>query len=293
MVAKFPPYTHSIDGSVLTSRDYQRIEAAIRFLQTHAREQPDLARLAAGVSLSPHHLQRLFRRWAGISPKRFLQLLTVEHAKSLLADSATVLDTALGVGLSGPSRLHDHFVSLEAVTPGQYRSRGRGLVLRYGLHDSPFGETFIATSSRGICALEFGDGEGVQRLAAAWPDAELIADQAATASLVKAIFTDDQSLPLTLWVRGSNFQIQVWRALLTIPPGCLSSYQQLARAIGRPTAVRAVGQAVASNPIAYLIPCHRVIRATGLLGGYRWGEPRKGALIAWENRRKTLSVPSR
>ncbi|HXH02403.1 MAG TPA: methylated-DNA--[protein]-cysteine S-methyltransferase [Candidatus Competibacteraceae bacterium] len=272
------------------SDDYTRIEAAIRLLQGRVQEQPDLGWLAQQLHLSPYHLQRLFQRWAGVSPKRFLQFLTVEHAKRLLAESHSVLETSLAVGLSGPSRLHDHFVALEAVTPGEYKQGGAGLTLRYGVHDSPFGPIFLALSERGVCALEFLGGDepeaALAELARQWPQARLLADASATAAVADRLFAGPPQAPLTVQVRGSNFQIQVWKALLAIPPGQVTSYQELARALGRPGAARAVGQAVAANPVAYLIPCHRVIQAIGLPGGYRWGTPRKQALLAWEAARR-------
>ena len=254
------------------SSDYERIETAIRYIEDNAAEQPSLEEIAAHVGLSPFHFQRLFRRWAGISPKRFLQFVTVEHAKELLADSSSVMDTAYEVGLSGPARLHDHFVALEAVTPGEYKSRGTGLEIRYGVHDSPFGDVFLATTDRGICGLRFLDddpGEALSWLSGLWPGAGLSEDQRGTRSIARQIFESDAPAePIPVLVKGTNFQVAVWKALLRIPPGQLVAYEDVAHAIGRPSASRAVGSAVGANRISYLIPCHRVIRRSGALGGY-------------------------
>ena len=274
------------------NQDYQRIAAAIQYLTQHRQQQPSLQALAAAIGLSPFHCQRLFQRWAGISPKKFLQYLTVEHAKTLLAQSHSVLDAALETGLSGPSRLHDHFVSLEAVTPGEYKSGGLGLTIRYGLHTSPFGLMLLALSERGICALRFIDQqsleEALEQLAAGWPQAQLQSDQTGTAEVAACIFRAPQDQPwqdkpLPVLVRGTPFQISVWKALLQIPAGEVCSYSTIAQAVGRPQAVRAVGSAVGRNPVAFLIPCHRVLRSAGELGGYRWGLVRKQALLAWES----------
>lgn len=276
--------------------DYQRIAHAIDYLARHRERQPGLEELAAELGLSPFHCQRLFRRWAGISPKRFLQYLTVAHAKRLLAESQSVLETSLAGGLSGPSRLHDHFVTLEAVTPGEFRRRGEGLVIRYGVHDSPFGPMLLAVTGRGVCGLSFLDGQALETrlkaLAESWPEARLVADRAATGAVAVRIFAarPDAGRPLHLLVRGTNFQVRVWQALLDIPPGTLCSYRQLAGAVGRPAAARAVGAAVGANPIGYLIPCHRVIRGSGALGGYRWGLTRKQALQAWESARQASDL---
>lgn len=268
--------------------EYERIERAIRYLESHASEQPGLDEVAAAAGLSPFHFQRLFRRWAGVSPKRFLQLLTVEHAKHLLAGSASVLDAAFEAGLSGPGRLHDHFVTLEAVSPGEYKHGGAGLEIRHGVHPSPFGLALVGETDRGVCALAFVDRGGepaaLDWLRSSWPEARLAADPAATRATVRRIF--ERRGPTPLLVSGTNFQVQVWRALLAIPPGRVCSYGRLARAVGRPGAARAVGAAVGANRISYLIPCHRVIRAVGALGGYRWGTRRKRAMLAWESARR-------
>jgi AraC family transcriptional regulator, regulatory protein of adaptative response / methylated-DNA-[protein]-cysteine methyltransferase len=268
--------------------DYTRVADAIRFLDDHVREQPSLERVASAVHLSPFHFQRIFRRWAGITPKRFLEYLTVEYSKRLLDESASVLDTALDVGLSSPARLHDHFVALEAMSPGEYKAGAAGLVIRYGIHASPFGAALVAITDRGICGLSFLDGQSstaaVHALREAWPDATIVEDPRATENLAKQIFAPDGAPrdPIPLFVRGTNFQVSVWKALLAVPFGRVCSYERIARAIGNPKAVRAVGTALAKNPIAFLIPCHRVIRASGVLGEYRWKPQRKRAIIAWE-----------
>lgn len=263
--------------------DYQRIERAIRYLQAHVTEQPGLEALAREVHLSPAHCQRLFRRWAGVSPKRFLQFLTVDYAKRMLA-GASVLETAHAAGLSGGSRLHEHFVVVEAATPGQFKRAGEGMRITCGVADSRFGAAWLAETGRGICALEFIDGDDggrcLERLRRRWPKAEIARDDARAAAGMGRLLDDPGERPLL--VKGSNFQIQVWQALLRIPPGKVCSYRQLAEAVGRPTASRAVAQAVGANPVAWIIPCHRVLRATGALGGYRWGISRKQAMLAWE-----------
>lgn len=277
--------------------DYERIEAAISFVERNTRQQPELEEIASEVGLSPFHFQRLFQRWAGVSPKRFLQTLTVEHAKQLLAQSASVLDATYEVGLSAPSRLHDHFVSLEGVSPGEYRNQGAGIQILYGTHPSPFGPMLLALTERGICGLSFLSSESPEAELASlkrnWRRAHFAEDQEGTCRAAKQIFSGSRSPhpPLGLFVKGTNFQTNVWKALLRIPSGSVCSYEQVARAVGNPSAARAVGMALAANPVAYLIPCHRVIRNVGLLGGYRWGEARKRALISWETTRaETLAA---
>lgn len=267
--------------------DYLRIEKAIRYLDENFRRQPELAEVAGAVGLSDYHFQRLFRRWAGVSPKRFLQFLTADYARSLLRESWTVLDTAYEAGLSSPGRLHDLLVSVDGATPGEVKRRGAGLTVHYGIHPSPFGECLVATTARGICAMHFldagGHEEGVRGLADRWEHARIEEDAEATAPLVERIFAPAKgSGPLTLHLEGTNFQVKVWEALLRLPVGTLATYEQIAEQIGSPRAVRAVGTAVGRNPVAYLIPCHRVIRKTGALGGYRWGTTRKRAMLGWE-----------
>jgi AraC family transcriptional regulator of adaptative response/methylated-DNA-[protein]-cysteine methyltransferase len=268
--------------------DYQRIEEAIRYLSDNFRQQPSLAQVAARVGLSEYHFQRLFRRWAGVSPKRFLQFLTAEHARGVLQASGSVLEAAWESGLSGGGRLHDLTVALHAATPGEIKSRGAGLTIRYGFHPTPFGEALIAATTRGICALAFVQGSREEALATVrpqWDNADFVRDQQATAALAERIFSRREQqigVPPALHVQGTNFQIKVWQALLCLPAGSATTYGDIAAAIGAPGAARAVGSAVGQNPVAWLIPCHRVIRKTGVLGGYRWGAVRKQAMLGWE-----------
>lgn len=276
---------------------YRTVEQAIEYLQEHAREQPRLADVAAEVGLSEFHFQRRFSEWAGISPKRFLQFLTKEYAKEALRNREDVLGAAYAAGLSSPGRLHDLLVTCEAVSPGEQRSQGAGLVIAYGFHATPFGECLIATTARGICRLAFVGAVGrdaeIEELRRSWPRAQLSRNQGATEVLVSTIFDPaHRGKPLHLWVRGSNFQIKVWEALLRIAPGELVSYEQLARAVGHPRASRAVGAAVGSNPVAVLIPCHRVIRKAGAIGDYRWGLTRKRALVGREAAARELAASS-
>ena len=271
------------------SEDYQRIAAAIAYLRAHHREQPSLAELAAHSGLSAAHFQRLFSRWAGISPKRFSQYLTVEYAKQAMRQGPDLLRLALDAGLSGPGRLHDLFVSMEAMSPGEYRAQAAGLELGYGIGHSPFGEVWLAFSERGVCHLAFVDQPADQAsnlarlLQQAWPGAQLVAKPDQAAALAERIFGAHRApQPISAWVVGSNLQIQVWRALLRLPPGGMLSYAQLAHQAGYPRAARAVGSAMAANPIGYLIPCHRVLRQSGEVGQYHWGSERKAAMLAWE-----------
>jgi AraC family transcriptional regulator, regulatory protein of adaptative response / methylated-DNA-[protein]-cysteine methyltransferase len=272
--------------------DYERIARAIEYIDERAREQPTLEEVAAVVGLSPHHFHRLFRRWAGLTPKRFLQLLTLEEAKRRLDDSRSVLHAAYAAGLSGPGRLHDLFVGLEGVTPGQYRTGGAEVDVAYGVATTPFGRALVGRTGRGVCHLSFVDNgaESPDGLEAAitvlrteWPAATLVRDEGAAGTVVAAIFAGDR-MPLD--VPGTNFQARVWEALLSIPEGRVTCYEDLAIAMGRPDAVRAVAGAVARNRIAWLIPCHRVIRKIGEAGGYRWGGARKRAMLTWEAARQ-------
>ena len=267
--------------------DYERIEEAINYVSSHLDEQPSLERIAQHLNLSPYHCQRMFKRWAGISPKRFLQTLTVEFAKELLNDSQPLQKASHDTGLSSSSRLHDHFISIEAVTPGEYKSQGKGLNIHYGVHKTPFGNAFIAVTDRGICQLSFLDDkhELSQRneLEERWSSASIIKSEKITKPYIQSIFFNtEKQKKLLLHIQGTNFQINVWKALLKIPAGSLTSYGQLAEQINNSNASRAVGSAVGKNPIAFLIPCHRVIRSTGLLGKYRWGSIRKQSMISWE-----------
>ncbi|MGL4962100.1 MAG: bifunctional transcriptional activator/DNA repair enzyme AdaA [Inquilinus sp.] len=267
---------------------HEAVARAIALLVEQRDDPPDLATLAAEAGLHPHHFQRVFSRWVGISPKRFAQYLRLDHARRLLSAPTSLLDAALDTGLSGPSRLHDLFVTCEAMTPGDWKARGAGLAIRWGLHSSPFGRCIVGVTDRGVCWFSFvtGDeGAAVAEFAGEWPGAELVRDQAATAAVVARMFAPvaaPDTPPLPVLLRGTNFQVKVWEALLSIPPGRVASYGDVAAAIGRPTASRAVGGAVGSNPVSVLIPCHRVIRASGILHTYRWGSSKKQALLAWE-----------
>jgi AraC family transcriptional regulator, regulatory protein of adaptative response / methylated-DNA-[protein]-cysteine methyltransferase len=271
------------------SLDYERIAKAISFLQANYLEQPGLETVARAVHMSEFHFQRVFSRWAGISPKRFLQYLTVEHAKRQLAEARPVLEATFDSGLSSPGRLHDLFVSVEAVTPGEFKTRGEGIQATYGFHPTPFGECLVGVTSRGICWLSFHEN-GSQRAAlrdlqSHWSGADLIEDAKATAPMVKQIFSNlekGKKSSLSLLLMGTNFQLKVWQALLRIPRGDVTTYENIGQLIGAPKSARAIGSAVGDNRVAFLIPCHRVIRKSGMLGGYHWGEPRKRAMLAWE-----------
>jgi AraC family transcriptional regulator of adaptative response/methylated-DNA-[protein]-cysteine methyltransferase len=269
--------------------EYTRIEKAIRFLDAHRQGQPSLADVARHVGLSESHFQRMFTRWAGISPKRFLQHRTAQVVKRLLRERRSVLDVSYEAGLSGSGRLHDLLVNAEAVTPGEYQRAGGGVVVRYGFHPSPFGECLIAVTPRGVCHLAFvhpvSRHHALERLRRDWPRAELVPDQSTTRAAAARAFPlpGASRLPaLELHVKGTNFQLKVWEALLRVPDGAVTTYGELAASVGNPRAARAVGTAVGSNPISYLIPCHRVIRSTGELGGYAWGPDRKRVMLALE-----------
>ncbi len=268
--------------------DYDRIASAIAYIQANVTAQPQLTDIAKHVHLSPYHFQRLFTRWAGTTPKRFLQVLTLELGKNLLDHNHPLLDTAGRVGLSSASRLHDHFVQLEAVTPGEYKQKGKGLVIHYGVHESVFGLLLVAQTTRGICSATFVEDEGIESglagLASQWPAAQFFRDDDIARKFSDQLFSSRHPRDgnFTLHVNGTNFQLAVWRALLRIPAGTAVSYGALAAQLGSPNASRAVGTAVGANPVAFLIPCHRVIRQSGALGGYRWGLVRKQALQLWE-----------
>lgn len=283
-----PMESYPLEGA---ARDYERIAMALRAIEGAGTEQPDLSALAAAVGLSPHHFQRLFRRWVGVSPKRFLQALTLTDAKARLAASESVLDAAFGAGLSGPSRLHDLFVACEAMTPGEYKARGRDLEIRYGFHPSPFGECLIMTTDRGVCGLGFvvGAGEAARRaafddLSRPWSLARFARNEAWTGAVARRVFAPERvpGTPITLLLKGTNFQIQVWQALLRIPPACVTTYGEIAIRAGRPKGARAAGSAIARNQISWIIPCHRVIRKNGAFNHYRWGPERKRAMLGLE-----------
>ena len=269
--------------------DYQRIAQAIEYLNTHASEQPSLATVAQHVHLSEYHFQKVFSRWAGVSPKRYLQALTLERAKLLLkSKEASLLDSSLELGLSSPSRLHDHFIQIEAVSPVQYKNQGQNLRFYYGTCTTLFGHAFIAQSSKGISRIDFIDKDGtdaaLQIFQKQWPKAEFILDNALTTATAERIFCQGNKpeQTLSLWIKGTNFQLNVWRALLRLNFGAVATYSDIAQQIGKPKAVRAVGTAIGSNPVALLIPCHRVLTKSGALGGYRWGETRKQCILARE-----------
>lgn len=275
------------------SRDYLVVEQAIEYLEANYTEQPSLKDVADSVHMSEYHFQRLFTRWVGISPKRFLQFLTKEHAKELLASSDSLLDASYGTGLSGPGRLHDLFVTCEAVTPGEYKSAGLNLDIFYGFHATPFGECLLALTDRGICSIMFtnpgGRADALALLMQNWLKANFYEDPTRTASPVADIFAlldGQEPAPLSVYLQGTNFQIKVWEALLRIPAGSIVAYEDIATYIGKPSAARAVSNAVARNPVPVLIPCHRVIRKAGAIGGYRYGSARKKALLGWEMSRR-------
>ena len=277
-----------VDTFSQQASDYQRVAQAIGYLEANFRQQPDLDEIAASVHLSKYHFQRLFKTWAGISPSQFMQFLTIEYAKQRLIESQSVYDAALDAGLSGAGRLHDLFVTFEGITPGEYKKHGSGLQITYGFHDTPFGVCLLASTERGICNLTFVPNDkmnAVKQLKKDWPQADFIEDSSQTQVIVNQIFSPlpyRQSRPFHLLVRGTNFQINVWRALLAIPTGAMVSYQDVAAYIGKPNATRAVANAIAHNPVGYLIPCHRVIRKSGEVKGYRWGTTRKRAILGWE-----------
>lgn len=283
------------NGYPQLSEDYKRMERAIQYLEENYHRRPDLKEIAESVHLSEFHFQRIFTRWAGVSPKKFMQFLTLDYVKKLLEESKSVLDATYEAGLSSPGRLHDLFVNIEAVTPGEFKQKGAGLTINYGIHPSPFGECLLAVTERGICGLSFIENENskkaLQYLRANWPNARIVENRKVTAPFVEKIFggSKQNGTPLKLFLNGTNFQIKVWEALLKIPAGCVASYEEIAARIGKPTASRAVGSAVANNSIAYLIPCHRVIKKIGAFGNYRWGAPRKKAMLIWETSRKEAS----
>jgi AraC family transcriptional regulator of adaptative response/methylated-DNA-[protein]-cysteine methyltransferase len=266
---------------------YNRIADAIEYIRTHFKEQPDLDEIARQVHLSPFHFQRLFQDWAGVSPKKFLQYLTIEHAKTMLqVKGVTLADTAFETGLSGTSRLHDLFINIEGMTPGEYKNGGAALSINYSFAESPFGEIIVASTSKGICHLAFAEDqeESLKELQTRFPQATYRQTVDRTQQNALYIFTQDWRLlsEIKLHLKGTAFQLKVWEALINIPMGHLSSYSLISGAIGQPGASRAVGSAVGHNPVAFLIPCHRVIRSTGETGEYHWGSTRKTAMIGWE-----------
>jgi AraC family transcriptional regulator of adaptative response/methylated-DNA-[protein]-cysteine methyltransferase len=283
------PYDATPESPDQRLADYARVKEALRYCAAHWRDQPSLDAVAAHVGLSPAHFQRLFTRWAGLSPKAFLQAITLDHAKAMLDSSASVLDTAYEVGLSGPGRLHDLFITHEAMSPGEYKAKGAGLDIAYGFHASPFGKALVMVTARGLAGLAFADpGEEATALAdmtARWPRANFLADDARTAPVAERIFDSaawSPERPLRVHLIGSDFEVRVWETLLRIPMGCATTYSDIAAHIGKPAAARAVGAAVGKNPVSFVVPCHRVLGKSGALTGYHWGLTRKQAILGWE-----------
>lgn len=278
--------TTSLTQSAL---DYQRVEQALRFMEENFRRQPSLKEIADAAHLSEFHFNRLFGRWAGTTPQRFLRFLTKEYAKALLADHHDLLDVTVQAGLSGPGRLHELMVTFEALSPGEIRQRGAGVTIRYGFASTPFGECLLALTDRGVVSLTFQDpagrAEALTRLRQTWEQALFTEDAAGVAFCANQVFQAEKNgsgKPLHLLLRGTNFQIKVWEALLHIPAGQVMSYDDVAARIGTPGAQRAVGTAIGQNALGYLIPCHRVIQKIGTTGQYRWGALRKRAMLGWE-----------
>jgi AraC family transcriptional regulator, regulatory protein of adaptative response / methylated-DNA-[protein]-cysteine methyltransferase len=269
--------------------DYERVQTVLSFITKNWRDQPSLDVIAERARMSPDALQRLFLRWAGLSPKAFLQALTLDHAKAMLQDSASVLDTTLEVGMSGPGRLHDLFVTHEGMPPGAYKARGEGLAISYGFHPSPFGLALVMVTGYGMCGMAFSDHGGekgaLADMTSRWPNAQYTEDSARTAPVAAQVFAADKwqtNQPLRITMIGTDFEIRVWETLLKIPRGKAATYGDVAAAIGKPKAARAVGAAVGRNPISFVVPCHRVIGKSGELTGYHWGLTRKKAILGWE-----------
>ncbi|SEK72186.1 methylated-DNA--[protein]-cysteine S-methyltransferase [Parapedobacter koreensis] len=267
--------------------NYHRIAAAIDYIKQHFKAQPTLGEIAEQVHVSPYHFQRLFFEWAGISPKKFLQYTSIEYAKRLLKEKATLFETALETGLSGTSRLHDLFITIEGMTPAEYKNGGQRLTIHYSFAKSPFGDLMVASTDKGICHMAFHDDERIalENLKKKFTNATLRHARDPAHQHALAIFQNDWTdlREIKLHLKGSDFQLKIWETLLKIPMGSLTTYGAIAEKIGHPTASRAVGTAIGSNPVAYLIPCHRVIQSTGALGGYMWGNTRKTAIVGWEN----------
>lgn len=266
--------------------DYERIAKAISYIQENVGSQPELEDIARHINLSPYHFQRLFKDWAGTTPKRFLQVLTLELGKQLLDQQHSVFEASEEIGLSSASRLHDHFVQLEAMTPGEYKNKGSGLEISYATHESLFGALFVAQTPRGICRTSFIDQNSeedeLKILSKNFPLASFIENKKSTKIFADTIFAKEPAKKFSLHIAGTNFQLAVWRALLRIPSGQAISYGELAAHLKNPGASRAVGTAIGVNPVAFLIPCHRIIQQSGALGGYRWGTERKQAIQIWE-----------
>ncbi len=268
--------------------DYYRIAEALKYIKDHSQEQPGLDEIAASVHVSPYHFQRIFTDWAGVSPKKFLQYISIEHAKEILKrNDASVYDAAFETGLSGTGRLHDLFVNIEGMTPGEYKNGGKNLSIQYSFHECRFGNYLIASTYAGICNLLFFERSAKtaeDELRSLRPDAKIFEGEDQHHALVQKFFENDfdETDKIKLHLKGTPFQLKVWEALLRIPEGYLSSYSSIAHTISQPAAQRAVGSAIGSNPVAFIIPCHRVIKTVGGIGEYRWGTPRKMAMIGWE-----------
>jgi AraC family transcriptional regulator, regulatory protein of adaptative response / methylated-DNA-[protein]-cysteine methyltransferase len=272
-----------------TGGDYETVRRVIEKISLDYRDQPSLETLAAEVGQTPTALQKLFTRWAGLSPKAFLQAVTLDHARRLLDQGMPLLETALEVGMSGPGRLHDLFVTHEAMSPGDYKSRGAGLLMRYGFHVSPFGIALVMTTDRGLAGLAFcdpgGEREALADMTGRWPNAACVEDHAATAPYAARIFDPGRwrgEEPLRVVLIGTDFQVRVWEALLRIPLGRAKPYSAIAAEIGAPKASRAVGAAIGANPVSFVVPCHRAVGKSGALTGYHWGLTRKRAMLGWE-----------
>lgn len=271
------------------SLDYQRIEKAIQYIEDNFTSQPNLDAIANSVHMSKFHFDRIFKRWVGITPVQFMQFLTLDYTKKKLRESQSILNAALDAGLSGTGRLHDLFVNFEAMTPGEYKRKAAGITITYGFSNSPFGRCLLARTERGICHLGFIDAENqiesLDHLYATWPGARFVENSESIGLIINRLFDVEKknlAKPFNIHLKGTNFQINVWRALLNIPNGSIVSYQDIALLIGNQKAYRAVASAIANNPIAYLIPCHRVIAKSGKINQYRWGSVRKKAIIGWE-----------
>lgn len=266
--------------------DYHRVAEAIEYLTDNFKSQPDLTDVARQVHLSPSHFQRIFTEWAGVSPKKFMQYLSLDYLRERIFDTQNLNQAADLVGFSTQSRVYDLFVSIEGVTPNEYKTFGQGLEIQYGFHQTPFGECFIAMTEKGICALSFVDEtnkeQTFQTFMDKWQAAKLVLNTVYTEGVVQKVFAPTATDKIHVWIQGTNFQLKVWEALLKIPQGSVSTYQKIADSIQNPKAVRAVGTAIGSNPIAFLIPCHRVIKSTGVIGEYHWGSTRKKAILGWE-----------
>ena len=277
-------------ASMETDINYQRIEKAILYLEENFRLQPELDEVAEKIHLSPFHFQRIFTEWAGISPKKFLQFLTVDFLKAKLQQSKNIVEAAEAAGLSSQSRVYDLFTTLEAVTPQEYKLSGSGLTIDYGFHETPFGTSLIGVTQRGVCWLSFVSSDGshkeeLEKMKEHWHNSVFHQEQKITNAFAEKIFHPEEvnaAGKLHLFVKGTNFQVKVWEALLKLPMGSVTTYQNIAEKIDNPRAMQAVGSAVGSNHIAYIIPCHRVIRKDGILGEYRWTASRKKSIIGWE-----------